>query len=146
MAHYITSKCIGCTACINVCPVSCITGERQRLHVIDAGACIDCHACAYICPAEAIVDRFGNVIPRIKKRADWPKPVIDPALCSGCNFCIDVCPFGCLSLEGGRAFEGVAVLSDPKACVSCGLCEDVCAKDAIVVPPPAVLAGAGIPS
>ncbi|MBE3597387.1 MAG: 4Fe-4S binding protein [Limnochordaceae bacterium] len=146
MAHYITDKCIGCTACVNVCPVDCITGQRDHLHVIDAGQCIDCHACAYICPVEAIVDRWGRTIPRIKKRADWPKPVIDPVLCSGCNFCVDVCPESCLSLEGGGPFEGVAVLADPKACVGCGLCEDVCAKGAIVVPPPKVLEEAGIPA
>ena len=144
MAHYITNKCIGCTACVNVCPVECITGEREVIHVIDAERCIDCHACAYICPVEAITDGYGRTIPRIKKRADWPKPIIDPVHCTGCNFCVDVCPFDCLTLEGGGPFMGVAVLKDPKSCVSCGLCEDVCAKGAIVVPVPQALLEVGI--
>ncbi|MFW6301050.1 MAG: NADH-quinone oxidoreductase subunit NuoF [Bacillota bacterium] len=46
--------CIGCTACVNECPVDAITGERQKPHVIDEDACISCGACAEICPVDAI--------------------------------------------------------------------------------------------
>ena len=50
----IAELCIGCTACGNKCPVSCITGESKRLHWIDPLACIDCGACVPECPVEAI--------------------------------------------------------------------------------------------
>ncbi len=51
----ITDKCIGCTACVRVCPVDCIAGERKALHVIDQEACIKCEACIAKCPVDAII-------------------------------------------------------------------------------------------
>jgi len=51
----ITDKCIGCTACVRVCPVDCIAGERKALHVIDQAACIKCEACIAKCPVDAII-------------------------------------------------------------------------------------------
>ncbi len=50
----IGDKCIGCTACKNVCPVNCISGERKELHVIDQDACIKCGACIDKCPVKCI--------------------------------------------------------------------------------------------
>jgi len=57
MARYtiLEDKCIGCTACIKVCPVSCITGEKKALHVIDQEKCIKCGACVDKCKFNAIV-------------------------------------------------------------------------------------------
>jgi len=51
----ITEKCIGCTACKNVCPVDCISGERKSLHEIDQSECIKCGACIDKCPVNAII-------------------------------------------------------------------------------------------
>jgi NADH-quinone oxidoreductase subunit F/NADP-reducing hydrogenase subunit HndC len=51
----ITDKCIGCTACVRVCPVDCIAGERKALHVIDQAECIKCEACIAKCPVDAII-------------------------------------------------------------------------------------------
>lgn len=135
MAHFIDEKCIGCTACVSVCPTEAITGERNNLHVIDPKLCIDCSACVRVCPVLAIQDEFGVYKPRIPKRADWPKPVVDPVACTGCNFCVEICPFDCLELSGEGDFAGIAVLTKPNACVSCRECEEVCAKGAIIVMP-----------
>lgn len=135
MAHFIDDKCIGCTACVAVCPTEAITGERKELHFIDPQLCIDCDACVRACPVLAIADEFGVYKPRIAKRSDWPKPVVDPVMCSGCEFCVDVCPFDCLEIAGDGQFMGIAVLSKPNACVSCRECEEVCAKGAIMVLP-----------
>jgi len=51
----ITDDCIGCTACKNVCPVDCISGERKSLHEIDQNECIKCGACIDKCPVNAII-------------------------------------------------------------------------------------------
>ncbi len=48
-------KCIGCTKCSRVCPVSCITGSVKKPHVIDEANCIACGACFTACPVNAIV-------------------------------------------------------------------------------------------
>lgn len=133
MAHVINEKCIGCNACVAVCPTEAISGERKQQHRIDPVLCIDCDACVRTCPVLAIADQFGVYKPRIPKRAQWPKPVVDPVACSGCDFCVEICPFNCLELAGEGPFFGTAVLTRPNACVGCKECEEVCAKGAILV-------------
>jgi len=47
--------CIGCTVCARRCPVSCISGERKAVHVIDQARCVKCGACLEAC-------KFGAVL------------------------------------------------------------------------------------
>ncbi len=53
MAHVITTKCVACGACKDVCPTGAIS-EGDPIYVIDASACVDCGACVGECPSEAI--------------------------------------------------------------------------------------------
>jgi len=46
------SKCVGCEACVGVCPVEAISMQDGVAQVGDA--CIDCGACVGECPSEAI--------------------------------------------------------------------------------------------
>ena len=50
------TECCACTACVNVCPKSCITmvqdEEGFSYPVIDRTNCIDCHLCEKVCPVE----------------------------------------------------------------------------------------------
>lgn len=55
LQYKITDKCIGCTACSRVCPVSAITGKVKEKHEIDQAKCIKCGACMEKCKFAAIV-------------------------------------------------------------------------------------------
>lgn len=46
--------CTGCTLCAKKCPQSCISGERKKAHVIDAGKCIKCGVCKDVCNFNAV--------------------------------------------------------------------------------------------
>ncbi len=51
----IEDNCKGCTLCVKVCPVSAITGEKKKPHLIDDELCIKCGACFDVCKFNAIL-------------------------------------------------------------------------------------------
>jgi len=53
----LSDKCIGCTACVRVCPVDAISGDKKQPHVIDSDKCIGCGECQEKCKFDAIVLR-----------------------------------------------------------------------------------------
>jgi len=54
ITYTINDKCTGCLACIKVCPVDAITGEKKKLHVIDQDACTRCGSCYAVCNFDAV--------------------------------------------------------------------------------------------
>jgi len=46
--------CIGCTLCIDACPVDAIVGARQQMHAVITGLCTGCELCLPPCPVDCI--------------------------------------------------------------------------------------------
>ena len=63
--------CIGCTFCIQVCPVDAIVGASKKLHTVIAPECTGCELCIAPCPVDCII-----IIP-LKKKVDDPYMVSD---------------------------------------------------------------------
>ncbi len=67
-------ECIGCTKCIQACPVDAILGAAKQMHTVMADECTGCDLCVEPCPVDCI-----DMIPVTKGLKDWswdmPKPV-----------------------------------------------------------------------
>ncbi len=48
------NTCIGCTLCIQACPVDAIVGAAKQMHTIVADLCTGCELCLPPCPVECI--------------------------------------------------------------------------------------------
>jgi electron transport complex protein RnfB len=46
--------CIGCTLCLQACPVDAIVGAAKQLHGVIAAECTGCELCLPPCPVECI--------------------------------------------------------------------------------------------
>jgi Na+-translocating ferredoxin:NAD+ oxidoreductase subunit B len=46
--------CIGCTLCIEACPVDCIAGSHKRMHTVIEVLCTGCELCVPVCPVDCI--------------------------------------------------------------------------------------------
>ena len=53
------SVCIGCTLCIQACPVDAIVGAAKSLHTVIAEDCTGCDLCVAPCPVDCIEMRPG---------------------------------------------------------------------------------------
>ena len=66
--------CIGCTLCIQACPVDAIVGAAKQMHTIVADLCTGCELCVKPCPVECI---RMEVITENIDRWKWKYPVIE---------------------------------------------------------------------
>lgn len=49
------AECIGCTKCIQACPVDAILGAAKSMHTIITDECTGCELCIAPCPVDCIV-------------------------------------------------------------------------------------------
>ena len=54
-ALVVEADCIGCTKCIQACPVDAIVGGSKRMHVVLEPLCTGCRLCIPACPVDCIV-------------------------------------------------------------------------------------------
>ena len=66
--------CIGCTLCIQACPVDAIVGAAKQMHTIVADLCTGCELCLPPCPVECI---SMKTIPETITNYKWKFPVFE---------------------------------------------------------------------
>jgi electron transport complex protein RnfB len=68
------NTCIGCTLCIQACPVDAIVGAAKQMHTIIEQQCTGCELCLPPCPVECIrMEPVAETIDNWK----WKYPVIE---------------------------------------------------------------------
>ncbi|WP_025474249.1 RnfABCDGE type electron transport complex subunit B, partial [Yersinia pestis] len=60
------ANCIGCTKCIQACPVDAIIGATRAMHTVLSDLCTGCDLCVAPCPTDCI-----EMIPVATTTANW---------------------------------------------------------------------------
>ncbi|MFT6388074.1 MAG: electron transport complex protein RnfB [Cellvibrionaceae bacterium] len=74
VAYIREDECIGCTKCIQACPVDAILGAAKQMHTVIIDECTGCDLCVEPCPVDCI-----DMLPVEQTIRDWhwQKPKID---------------------------------------------------------------------
>jgi electron transport complex protein RnfB len=67
-------ECIGCTKCIQACPVDAILGAAKHMHTVIASECTGCDLCVEPCPVDCI-----DMVPEQPSLQNWHWDLPDPA-------------------------------------------------------------------
>jgi electron transport complex protein RnfB len=67
-------RCIGCTLCIQACPVDAILGAGKQMHTVIAAECTGCELCLPPCPVDCI-----DMVPLATDIETWVWPKPEPA-------------------------------------------------------------------
>ncbi|HNW79202.1 MAG TPA: electron transport complex subunit RsxB [Candidatus Competibacteraceae bacterium] len=70
-------NCIGCTLCLQACPVDAILGAAKHMHTVIARECTGCELCLAPCPVDCI-----DMVPVAQNIGTWkwsyPLPMPEP--------------------------------------------------------------------
>ena len=73
VAYIREEECIGCTKCIQACPVDAILGAAKQMHTVIASECTGCDLCLEPCPVDCI-----DMISEPQNVQNWHWPLPDP--------------------------------------------------------------------
>lgn len=62
-------ECIGCTKCIQACPVDAILGAAKQMHTVITSECTGCDLCVEPCPVDCI-----DMVPVATTTLNWKWP------------------------------------------------------------------------
>ncbi|MFH2202269.1 MAG: 4Fe-4S dicluster domain-containing protein [Elusimicrobiota bacterium] len=129
-------RCVGCHACVNVCPTDVLMPadfENSALGLgkirmdYDAGYCsYECNACLSVCPSRAL---SYYPLP-VKQRIKMGSSKIDEELCipyakgKDCAACHEQCPTGAITMKKHKGVFAPVVNDD--YCIGCGACDYAC--------------------
>ncbi|MCJ8169693.1 electron transport complex subunit RsxB [Atopomonas sediminilitoris] len=60
------AECIGCTKCIQACPIDAILGAAKQMHTVIASECTGCDLCVEPCPVDCI-----DMVPLATTTRNW---------------------------------------------------------------------------
>ncbi len=66
VAYIREAECIGCTKCIQACPVDAILGAAKQMHTVIVSECTGCDLCVEPCPVDCI-----DMIPVASSLQNW---------------------------------------------------------------------------
>ncbi len=69
------ARCIGCTLCIQACPVDAILGTTKQMHTVIRNECTGCELCVVPCPVDCI-----DMVPIEEAIGTWKWPYPDNEL------------------------------------------------------------------
>lgn len=71
IVEIVEPDCIGCTKCIQVCPVDAIVGAAKLMHTVIASECTGCDLCIPACPVDCII-KIETPLPVTVQRQQRP--------------------------------------------------------------------------
>ena len=66
VAYIREDECIGCTKCIQACPVDAILGAAKQMHTVVVNECTGCDLCVEPCPVDCI-----DMLPVAENLQSW---------------------------------------------------------------------------
>ena len=66
IAYIREDECIGCTKCIQACPVDAILGAAKQMHTVIVDECTGCDLCVDPCPVDCI-----DMLPLANGTSSW---------------------------------------------------------------------------
>ena len=75
VAYIREAECIGCTKCIQACPVDAILGAAKLMHTVIVSECTGCDLCVEPCPVDCI-----DMLPQQESLQTWHWGLPDPVI------------------------------------------------------------------